>query len=245
MTSKRLAVLSATLSVHQPQEGCNTCFAELKRMSDEDLMDRLQSGEHDSLTVLFGRYRKLVLSVSMRILRDVGEAEDITQEIFYEIYRVAGQFNRSRGSFKTWILQYAYHRSFNRRQYLNLRRFYTNAPIADLNEHEACFLPEVWKGLKSQEWRRVLTQGLALLNAKQRRTLELSCYEGLLLQEIADRTGESLGNVRHHYYRGLKKLTEFFRQAELRDARPVSASPLGVVQPATCPGPQLEDGHNA
>ena len=76
----------------------------------------------------------------------------------------------------------------------------------------ACVIAS-WRGLTFQEWRRVIEQGLATLNEKQRKTIELVCFEGLFLSEIAERTNESLPNVRHHYYRGLEGLRKFL-QAE-------------------------------
>jgi RNA polymerase sigma-70 factor (ECF subfamily) len=100
------------------------CYGELASFSDEVLMVRLREGHHDALAVLFDRYHRLVLNVALRILRDSGEAEDLMQSVFLEIFRSAAQFDAARGTTKVWILQYAYHRSFNRRQYLNLRGLY-------------------------------------------------------------------------------------------------------------------------
>jgi RNA polymerase sigma-70 factor (ECF subfamily) len=54
-------------------------------------------------------------------------------------------------------------------------------------------------------------QGLATLTPRQREAVELACLEGFMLREIADRTHEPLGNVRHHYYRGIEKLRQFVR----------------------------------
>jgi DNA-directed RNA polymerase specialized sigma24 family protein len=70
-----------------------------------------------------------------------------------------------------------------------------------------------WRGLTFQEWKRTIEQGLATLNENQRKALELVCFEGFLLSEIAEQTKESLPNVRHHYYRGLEGLRKFL-QAE-------------------------------
>ena len=56
------------------------------------------------------------------------------------------------------------------------------------------------------ELRHLMQKGLAGLNAAQKRVIELASYQGLSMQEISVQTGESLVNVRHHYYRGLKKL---------------------------------------
>jgi RNA polymerase sigma-70 factor (ECF subfamily) len=181
----------------------------VQTMSDEELMEQLRNGHPDALQMLFDRFYRLVLKIALKILRDPGEAEDVMQEIFLEIFNKADQFNPARGSPKTWILQYAYHRSLSRRQYLALRNFYHQGSELEIVESNR---PDVsWEGLTFQEWRRVIQQGLASLNEKQRKTIEQACFDGLLLSEIAERTKESLPNVRHHYYRGLQALRKFLR----------------------------------
>ena len=147
----------------------------------------------------------------MRILRDPGEAEDVMQDVFFELFNKAAQFDPAKGSAKTWVLQYAYHRSLSRRQYLALRSFYDRQNISEREVSESNSPNVSWRGLTFQEWRRVLEQGLATLNEKQRKTLELVCFQGLLLSEIAERTKEPLPNVRHHYYRGLEGLRKFLQ----------------------------------
>jgi len=154
------------------------------------------------------------LRIASRILRDPGEAEDVMQEVFLEIFNRAAQFDHAKGSAKTWILQYAYHRSLSRRQYLALRNFYDRRQVSEREASESCSLDLSWRGLSVQEWRRVITQGLATLNEKQRKTLELACFQGLLLSEIAERTNESLPNVRHYYYRGLEGLRKFMQAGD-------------------------------
>jgi RNA polymerase sigma-70 factor (ECF subfamily) len=106
--------------------------AELKRLTDDQLMVELQSGVNDALAVLFERYNRLVFSVALKILRDRGEAEDVTQNVFLEIFRSVAQFDPARGSLKVWLLQYAYHRAINRKQYLNARSFYSQEDVDDL-----------------------------------------------------------------------------------------------------------------
>src|SRR6266852_9285241 len=107
-----------------PPRGQSLSYGELARLSDEALMLHLSTGHHDALAVLFDRYHRLVLNVALRILRDTGEAEDLMQSVFLEIFHTAAQFDPAKGATKVWILQYAYHRSFNRREYLNLRGLY-------------------------------------------------------------------------------------------------------------------------
>ena len=183
-------------------------FSQLKSLPDDQLMAHLQAGHGDALAVLFDRYHRLVLSIALRILGDPGEAEDVMQNIFLEIFRSAAQFDPAKGTTKTWLLQYAYHRSINRREHLNARHFYTQVNIEDAET----LLPEkgsVLARFSHHEVKHLVKQGLAQLGGRQRKVLELASYDGLSMNEIAEKTGESLTNVRHDYYRGLKKLRAF------------------------------------
>jgi RNA polymerase sigma-70 factor (ECF subfamily) len=180
-------------------------------MTDEDVMEQLRNGNPDALPILFDRFHRLVLKIALRILRDAGEAEDVMQDIFFEIFNKADRFDPCKGSAKTWILQYAYHRSLSRKQYLKLRHFYDLHQITEVEVVESNRVNASRRGLTFQESRRVIQQGLATLNEKQRKTLELTCFQGLSLSEIAERTRESLPNVRHHYYRGLQALRKFLQ----------------------------------
>jgi len=192
----------------------------MQDLSDEGIMKQVRMGHPDALLILFDRFYRLVLKVALRILRDPGEAEDLMQDVFFEIFNKADQFDATRGSTKTWILQYAYHRSLNRRQYLALRNFYNRHETTELEASECNSMNASWRGLTFQEWRRILDEGLGTLNERQRKILELSCFQGLLLSEIADRTKESLANVRHHYYRGLEGLRKFLEVSPRSDVQP-------------------------
>lgn len=193
-------------------------LAQLERLSDDQLMASLQAGCHDALAVLFDRYHRLIFSIALRIVRDRGEAEDVMQNVFLEIFRAAAQFDPAKGSTRVWMLQYAYHRAISRKQYLNTRSFYSLQGKEDL----ANSLPQedlsVGK-FTPGELKHLLKEGLATLSPVQRRVIELASFEGLSMKEIGEKTGESLVNVRHHYYRGLRKLRSFVeRPAEKRKA---------------------------
>jgi RNA polymerase sigma-70 factor (ECF subfamily) len=183
---------------------------ELARLSDNELMEQLRAGHKDALAVLFDRYHRLVLSVALRIVRDPGESEDVVQNVFLDVYRAVEKFDPAKGNTKIWILQYAYHRAINRRQYLNARRFYTQEDISDLGTVEAGPSSMLGK-LNVEETKLLLRNGLATLSTSQRRVIELACYDGFSMKEIAAKTGEPLHNVRHHYYRGLEKLRGFVK----------------------------------
>src|ERR1035441_2874224 len=110
---------------------------------------------HDSqvalpLAVLFERHSAQVFRIARAILHDDGEAEETVQKVFLDIFRAVNQFNPDRGTLKTWLLQYAYHRSIDRRQHLQSNRFYSRDELDELMPaelfrgagHLLCLLPQ-------------------------------------------------------------------------------------------------------
>jgi RNA polymerase sigma-70 factor, ECF subfamily len=184
----------------------------LQKSSDEELMAYLRQGEKDALSVLFDRHYRLVFSVALRILRDHGEAEDLMQEVFLDVLRKIDQYDPAKGSAKTWILQYAYHRSLNRQKYLNLRNFYDGREALEAVGWEIQRPFNPWGGLTYRDWSSVIEKGLASLSEKESRAIRMAYFQGMLLKEIAAQLNEPVANIRNHYYRGLRKLRDFLQE---------------------------------
>src|ERR1039458_9380262 len=137
-------------------------MAQLERLSDEQLMASLQQGHSDALAVLFDRYQKLVLSIALKIVRDPGEAEDVTQIVFLDIYRAVAQFDPNKGNAKVWLMQYAYHRAINRRQHLQGRQFYSGAELEEFDTYSEGARPTF--GLSSPETTALVRQSMKALS---------------------------------------------------------------------------------
>jgi RNA polymerase sigma-70 factor (ECF subfamily) len=184
---------------------------------DAELMADTQSQDGDAFGVLFRRYERLVYRVAAAILRDCGEAEDVTQDVFMEVYRKAHLYNPARGSVRVWLLQYAYHRSLRRKDALRRRAAYRGEPIEEIDAIECGRRP----ALSREECRWIIRAGLEHLPTKQRATLELVCLEDLTLRDAAMRLRVSLGCARHYYYRGLAGLRTWAAMARTApDGRP-------------------------
>jgi len=189
----------------------------LEACPDVTLLNLFKAGAdhaNDAMGILFKRYRRLVLSVSLKILRDRTEAEDLVQDVFMEICKKVHLFDETRGSVKMWILQYAYSRSLNRRSYLTLRRVNESLdghPPNGEGHHvpqEAFQAPDALEELTLEEQGNIIKNALKALPEKQKRVIELVYFHGLLMKEIPEQIGENFGNVRNLYYRGLKKLQQ-------------------------------------
>ena len=184
------------------------------QLQDEDdcaLMQQLVAGNDDALAVIVDRYQRLVLSVALRIVKDVSEAEEVVQTVFLNIFRNAGKFDPVRGTLKVWLLQYAYTRSINRRHYLEQRQFYSARDLDDVGPLASTAQPLNLKGLAPFETVRLVQEALGKLNERQQIAITLVYFEGLTLAEAAGKSGVTVSALRHHYYRGLMQLRQVIK----------------------------------
>jgi RNA polymerase sigma-70 factor (ECF subfamily) len=175
--------------------------------SDEALIDRIRRDDGEALTLLFRRYSHLVWSIAERIVRDRGEAEDLLQEVFLMVYRKASLFEPTKGPARRLIVHMTYLLACKRRRYLKGRHSHYSRPldedVTDTLAETPLFYDE---SLEAHFGKDGLQKALADLSVLQRETLRLYFFEGYELDEIAPKLGQSLGNVRHHYFRGLERL---------------------------------------
>jgi len=173
--------------------------------SDEELMAGLCSKDSECLHALFTRYARLVFGIALRILKDRSEAEEVVQETFFSLYQKAELFDANKGTAKAWLVQIAFSRARDRRAHLLRRGFYSGTDIESLDDTlQGQDDVEREVGLRI-DFACLLT-AFEDLSEMQRKTLELFYFQGLELREISERLNEPIGNVRHHFYRGLERL---------------------------------------
>ena len=162
----------------------------------------------EALGLLFNRYARLVWTIGRRILRNNEEADDLLQDVFLLVRRRAAVFDSSKGTVRSLLVQMCYQRAFSRRRDLARQNFYSSKELPE-NGGAARSSTSVLRydeGLEAHFGRAALRKAVEELSLEQRRTLWLCFVKGHTLEEIAMRMGQSYGNVRHHYYRGLDKL---------------------------------------
>lgn len=155
---------------------------------DAALLARVQHGDEQALSDVFRRYSGAVYSVALRVLHDTGQAEDIVQEIFLQVWRNPGAFVQGRGSLGAWLVVVARNRSID-----TLRRRKPTDAVEDVvltspgnlaDEAERHTMMEKVRGI------------LRSLPEEQRKSVELAYFEGLSHTEIAAATGDPLGTVK-------------------------------------------------
>ena len=187
----------------------DACQALEAGVSDEALLSQICEGSREALAILFRRYAQLVRGVAYRVLRDAAEADDLLQDVFLLIHRLCKTFDGSRSPAKFWILQMAYRRAISRRRYLTSRHFYTRLDLGDtaseLTDLRTSADP-LENSIDGKFGNGGLQRAFEALAENQRRTLCLFFLEGYTLEEIAAKLGQTRGNVKHHYFRGLERL---------------------------------------
>jgi RNA polymerase sigma-70 factor (ECF subfamily) len=190
----------------------------LRLKTDEDLIADVLTNEPDALAILFDRHSALVFRVVRRILRNDAEADDAVQQVFLDVFRAADQFEPEKGSFKSWLLMFAYHRTFNSRRQLRTHGFYDSNSVEELPQE---LIHGATRPLSFPRAEAVILieQVLKLIQPRQRRAIELTYYEGLTAEQASEVTGESVRVVRHNLYRGLERLRTVLCKSPERDQK--------------------------
>jgi RNA polymerase sigma-70 factor (ECF subfamily) len=204
------------LPLGKEKEGANPLYkdatAASEELSDETLIARICENDDQALNLLFKRYSRMVWNIARRILGDSAEAEDVMQEVFLLIHQKAAVFDPSKGPPRTLIVYMTYQSACKRRRYLNGRHSHyawrLNESVATSPAVSVSFFDE---SIEAHFGKEGLRNAIAELSEAQRRTLRLYFFEGYALDEIASKLGQSLGNIRHHYFRGLERLRKHLK----------------------------------
>lgn len=171
-------------------------------------MSRLAAGDMEAAAELYDRYAGQILALARRILRNDGDAEDVVQEVFSQVWRNARSFESHRGSVGAWLLVIARTRSIDR---LRARQARPDNVAEAYPESIADRSVPVPDQLLSEEQAARIRQALVALPDAQRTALELAYYEGLTQSEIAQRLTEPLGTVKTRIRTALMTLRQRLR----------------------------------
>ena len=176
--------------------------------ADEALMVRVCGHDADALAALYDRHHRAAFALALRILNDVGQAEDVVQESFLAVWRHAAGYDPAKGRLRTWLLTIVHHRAINQ-----LRRRPHPGQIAVLDDglHDT-WQPEVWRVAYDTIRHQDIRGALAELPAEQRTAVELAFFGGLSHSEIAERLDVPLGTVKSRIRLAFRKLQSFLER---------------------------------
>ena len=163
-----------------------------------------------ALAELYDRYRLILFGLILRILNSRGEAEDVLQELFLQVWQRAGQFDEMRGRPFTWLATLARSRAIDRLRALDSRERTAQEAARETEARET--VSDAADDAVRSEQGEVVRRALAELPEEQRRCLVLAYFEGLTQSEIAARLDQPLGTVKTRMRSGLIRLRELLGQ---------------------------------
>ncbi len=166
-------------------------------LSAEDLCSRVGKGDDAAFSELYSRYRSQVASALRRTISDTGRVEDLTQEVFLDVWRGAARFDRRQASFSTWLRTIVARRSIDA-----MRR----ASVRPVFEAEEKAQPTTEDPTERIALGLTMKRALLAIPDAQRRTLELAFLHDLSYGEIARRTGTPHATVKSRAAAGLRRL---------------------------------------
>lgn len=174
-------------------------------LDDRALLALLQQRVPAGLALLYDRYGRIVYSLALRMLGDVGAAEEVTQDVFLRCWQHIDRYQPAQGTLAAWLLAIAHHRTIDElrsRRQRQRRHEQGDAELAALATRD----PTLDEVLLRDEVRR----GLSQLPDAQREAIELIFWGGLTRREAAARLGIPLGTLHTRLRLGMERLRQSF-----------------------------------
>lgn len=174
-------------------------------LDDGELMAAVARGDEAAFGELYDRMSRMVYGVVRKVVRDPSQSEEVTQEVFVEVWRTATRFEVDRGSVKTWVLTMAHRRAIDR-----VRSEQASRDRTERVGHRERLRPfdEVAENVETTFEHQQVRAALDHLTDLQREAVELAFYGGYTYREVAELLNAPLGTVKTRMRDGLIRLRD-------------------------------------
>ncbi len=179
--------------------------------SDESLLALIEEQDVAAYEQLYDRHAQTIYGLILRIVRSQTIAEEVLQEVFWQIWKNAGKF-KNRGAAKAWIFRIARNRSLDelRRQKVRpqtAEKIEVETVIHNAGSHHQSAAQEAERQHNAER----IQHALRNIPEEQRTCFELAYFEGLSQREIAKEINIPVGTVKSRMRIGLEKLERLLR----------------------------------
>jgi RNA polymerase sigma-70 factor (ECF subfamily) len=178
---------------------------EKSSLPGERLLAGLHAGDESAIAEIYSEYGRTVFGFLLRTLGDRGEAEDVQQKVFTEVWTRGASYDPQRASLLTWIMQIARSRAID---HLRRQRPEPVENVEDFSTESAAedgFTDEL-----NEQWQ--FAHLLQRLPKEESELLRARFYDGKSQSQIADETGMAIGTVKMRMVHGLQRLREMLEE---------------------------------
>jgi RNA polymerase sigma-70 factor (ECF subfamily) len=175
-----------------------------------ELVQAIAARNQEALYTLYEQAHRLVFTLIVRITNDVESAEELTVDVFHDVWRRASAYDPAGGSVVGWIMNQARSRAIDRirfeRRKKRVRSVADGPPDAPAPSN-----PEDVVDVKEQG--RILREALKVLTPAEQQTIEAAFFSELTYREVATQLHQPLGTVKTRIRSGLGKLRQALTRA--------------------------------
>jgi RNA polymerase sigma-70 factor, ECF subfamily len=168
-----------------------------------ELIQSIAAGNQQALHALYEQTHRLVFTLIVRITNNRQTAEELTLDVFHDVWRRASAYDAAGGSVVGWIMNQARSRAIDRVRFEQRKKRVNPHPDRPLSVMAAS---EPGEALGAREQGRVLQDALRVLTPEERQVIETAFFSELTYAEVAARLNQPLGTVKTRIRSGLRKL---------------------------------------
>ncbi len=172
----------------------------------ERLLSRCAARDQSALAELYDQSASLVYGVALRVLGNAADAEEVSADVYHQVWRTAATYEGARGSVAAWIVTVARNRAIDRLR-SRANRVRAEEPIEG-RDHLAAVTGDPEQATAASQRRRRVQSAMASLPPEQRQAITLAFFSGLTHSELAARLNLPLGTVKTRIRSGMMKLRE-------------------------------------
>jgi RNA polymerase sigma-70 factor (ECF subfamily) len=169
------------------------------------LVQSIAGGDQLALHALYERAHHLVFTLILRITANRETAEELTIDVFHDVWRRASGYDAANGTVLGWIMNQARSRAIDRLRFESRKK---RRHVRDV-QSPAEIAADPHDVLQLREQRESLRAALATLTPDERKAIETTFFAGLTHAEAAARLNQPLGTIKTRIRSGLHKLREF------------------------------------
>jgi RNA polymerase sigma-70 factor, ECF subfamily len=187
------------------------CKAPVPEQEWAALVQSIAAGDQFALHALYERAHRIVFTLIMRIAANRETAEELTIDVFHDVWRHASRYDAANGTVLAWIMNQARSRAIDRMRFERRKKRSHGGDVQPLGEATA----DPRDVLELREQGESLRAALATLTPEERQAIETTFFAGLTHAEAAARLNQPLGTIKTRIRSGLHRL----RQALAAEAR--------------------------
>jgi RNA polymerase sigma-70 factor (ECF subfamily) len=163
----------------------------------------IAAGDQRALNSIYELTYRVVFTLIMRIIKNRETAEELTLDVYHDVWRRASAFDPANGSVVGWIVNQARSRAIDRLRYEQRKKRVNTDTSLSPNGGAS---PDPQSALQADERTRRLQSALDILNVEERQAIEMAFFSELTYQEVATRLNQPLGTIKSRIRSGLGKL---------------------------------------